>query len=650
MKPLAVFFTVLVAAAGLRAQTTGISGTVFDAETGAPIAGATVCCYVANAPTDSQGNYLIDDLAPGRYRVRAIRAGYETGYYPESVEVVHGRVTERVNFALVRTGAQSGCISGWVTDAETRQPVIGATVCTGSGSGQTDETGYYVIDSLEPRLYQVRAMATGYLDAVYPESVQVLAGQMTGDIDFILQPVAPDPGAIWGRVTCSVGGTTLVGAVVRASSDHLTRTVTQCSTGYRLCDLPPGAYWVSATRTGYEPGHYPESVLVASGQIADDIDFPLVPAGSQTGGFSGFVTNSQTREPVMGALVVAEGPSRGQASTCQRGGYCIRELLPGVYVARAAACGFEPSPLETIEVTAGHITPDVNFSIEPLAGGTGAITGRVRDSLTGIGINDAYLLAWGGSGQGSAGSESCGGYIIRELRAGPYLVRACKPGYYHKLFADTVCVGAGETARDVNFLLAPVQGQDCGISGFVFDGGSQSGVSGASVTAIGPGGSRQTASGPCGDYLVDGLEPGEYSIEVQALGYTPGVYPDPVTVELGVVAAFVSPALYPLTVVAEPRPEPMPGSARLRVEPNPLRGRAQVRFAVAQTGAATLRVLDRSGREVRLLRQGVLNQGIHTVGWDGTDNAGKPVAEGVYFVRLETRAGSDSRQLVLLGR
>lgn len=708
----------LAAVAGLHAQTTGIAGTVVDAETRQPIPGATVCCYVASAQTDSLGNYLIAGIAPGCYRVRAIKTGYQIAYYPESVEVIHGRVTPGIDFTLIRTGAQYGCISGrvtdsrngnvivgaevraagppgsrgtlqgtceyridsllpgkyrvsataagyepgcypesvtvvagqntggicfrlspigsqtggiagWVYDARTRLPIVGATVCCGAGNARTNERGYYIIDGLEPRRYQVRAMAHGYVTAVYPESVEVAGGRVTENINFHLEPSGQQCGGIAGRVTNSETGELIRGAVVRATSGNLSRSVTQCSTGYRFCELPPGRYWVSATCRGFEDGHYPDSVEVIAGQVTDGINFQLRPTGIQYGGIAGFVTNARTGEPIMGALVVALGPSRGRASTCQRGGYAIRELLPGRYVVEACARGFQPGRIGEVEVVAGQTTTGVNFALAPLSGGTGVITGWVRDSLTNAGINDAYILAWGEAGQGSTRSETSG-YAIRELREGAYVVRACKRGYYHRLFPETVYVAAGDTVREINFLLVPVRRQTGGVSGFVFDGFDQTAISGASVIIIGTRGSWEVTSGDCGDYLLEGLEPDDYRIEVRSAGYDPEFYPEAVTVETGVIAGLISPALYPLTSTAEPRATQT--QPRLAASPNPFSGKTRLQFAPAWRETELL-ILDRTGRIVRALTVG---QGRSSASWDGCDDSGRRVAEGIYFCRLNT--------------
>ena len=302
------------------------------------------------------------------------------------------------------------------------------------------------------------------------------------------------------------------------------------------------------------------------------------------------------------------------------------------------------------EVVAGRITPEVNFALEPEPGGTGFIFGFVRDSVTGIGIRGAEVFAWGRAGQGGALTESCGGYVLRELRAGAYLVRASARGYYHKLYPDTVFVVEGETTRNVTFLLRPVLGADGGIGGFVFDGLSQDEIAAAQVTAIGLNGSYIGYSDSRGDYVLDGLEPGEYELEVSADGYTVESYGQPVTVETGVITAFISPALYALTGAAEPKPATGLAANDLRVEPSISRGSVRLSWQLGAAGAARVEVLDRAGRLVRTLSTGQFAAGNHNATWDGRDEVGRLVTAGVYFCRLSTAHGSEMQKAVVLGR
>ena len=100
MKRILVLCSVLTLVAATPAlAVTGISGKVTNAESGQPIAGAAVCTGYGGAYTDSSGNYLIQ-IQPGKYQVHASAEGFKTEVYPESVVVVHGEVTDSIDFAL----------------------------------------------------------------------------------------------------------------------------------------------------------------------------------------------------------------------------------------------------------------------------------------------------------------------------------------------------------------------------------------------------------------------------------------------------------------------------------------------------------------------------------------------------------------------
>lgn len=69
--------------------------------------------------------------------------------------------------------------------------------------------------------------------------------------------------------------------------------------------------------------------------------------------------------------------------------------------------------------------------------------------------------------------------------------------------------------------------------------------------------------------------------------------------------------------------------------PNPFRAATDLRFALPQRAPVSVEVFDVTGRRVAtpLTRQ-ILPAGAHEVRWDGRDHTGRPVATGVYFVRL----------------
>ncbi|MFN8180073.1 MAG: right-handed parallel beta-helix repeat-containing protein [bacterium] len=95
-------------------------------------------------------------------------------------------------------------------------------------------------------------------------------------------------------------------------------------------------------------------------------------------------------------------------------------------------------------------------------------------------------------------------------------------------------------------------------------------------------------------------------------------------------------------------PHPTVGSLSFEVAPNPFRGTARFSFAGSPGTAASLRVYDVAGRRVRTLRSEPLAGPRGEVLWDSRDDAGRAVAPGVYFVRLESGKASATRKIVLV--
>jgi hypothetical protein len=639
VKRLLVLLAGLALVAGLQAQT-GIAGTVTDARTRQPLPGVAVCTGQGGAYTDSTGHYLIQ-IQPGTYQLHASKTGYVTAVYPESIVVIHGQVTQPVDFALEPVGNQNGGIGGRVTDAATGDAIAGALIIANGPNGHGETYSYacggYQIAELPQGKYRVCASAAGYQSQMYPESVLVVAGQVTTGVNFALVASGGGTGSIAGFVSNAGNGEPIAGALLTAVGPNGSGEAHTCRMGgYQITGLPAGRYRVHCRAQGFESQVYPESVTVIAGQNTPGINFALVPEHGELGGISGNVSNSQSGEPVFGALVVAEGPGRGQANTCMRGNYFIGELPAGTYLVVASARGFVTSQPETVEVQAGQVVQGVDFALVPEAGEPGGISGAVTDSATGLPIAGANVFAWGPSGQGLVQTDSTGLYLISGLRAGKYLVRACARGYYHRLYAESVHVQPGQTTERICFALTPCLG--AGISGFVYDGVDQTEVAGALVSATGPGGTEQTFTNSLGEYLLDGLAPDEYIVTVTAPGYNQGSYFEPVLVQAGVIAGLVSPPIYRLTGVEE-SPAPLQAD-RLSVEPSPFSGHATIRWQVSSTELTNLRVFDKSGRAVQTLSASRPASG--SVVWDGSGESGQKLARGTYFIELRT----PSRRLV----
>lgn len=82
--------------------------------------------------------------------------------------------------------------------------------------------------------------------------------------------------------------------------------------------------------------------------------------------------------------------------------------------------------------------------------------------------------------------------------------------------------------------------------------------------------------------------------------------------------------------------------------PNPTAGLSWIPYSLAQEGSIELHVYDATGRVVRTLVNGRMAAGNHYAVWDGRDDAGAPVASGVYFYRVVMDDFVSSRKMMLI--
>ncbi len=82
--------------------------------------------------------------------------------------------------------------------------------------------------------------------------------------------------------------------------------------------------------------------------------------------------------------------------------------------------------------------------------------------------------------------------------------------------------------------------------------------------------------------------------------------------------------------------------------PNPFNPRTTVAFTLETAGSVSLRIYDASGRLVRTLIDGHRGGGNQTVIWNGLDDGGRLVGDGVYLYRLDAAGVSETRKMVLV--
>lgn len=366
--------------------TGGISGTVTDAATGAPLGGVSILVYRALGDpagqdgTDYSGIYTVSGLAPGAYYVRtSAGAPYVDKLYDDlpcpihvcaptggtAVNVTAGATATGVNFSLVLGGK----ITGIVSAAATGEPLVNVRVqaYTAEGSsagisGTTDASGTYTITWLETGSYFLKTSYTfPYLDELYKDvpcpdgycevtagtSVGATAGATTEGINIALTRGA----TIAGTVTASATGSPISGVRVDVYNEN------GASNGWALTD-DTGAYSVTGLKTGTyyaatsnaapysdelyndlpcQPGNCVVTsgmaIIATAGATVAGIDFALSGGGT----IAGTVTDAASGAPLANIRLVAntpDGTKAGEAISGASGQFAITDLTTGTYHVR----------------------------------------------------------------------------------------------------------------------------------------------------------------------------------------------------------------------------------------------------------------------------------------------------------------------------
>jgi hypothetical protein len=338
-------------------------------------------------------------------------------------------------------------------------------------------------------------------------AVVVLLGLTAGGVDVSAEApkaVAANAanGTISGAVTAANSGAPLNGAAVLAYDTNgalVTHTSTSAAGTYSLTDLPPGNYHVRTIAAGFVPLNYIAElyddiqcwgcdvttgavVAVSSGGTTTGIDFALNVGGV----IGGTVTDALTGSPLAGMSVRIYNSTATIATlafTDSSGAYSVLGLPTGSYFAHALGTTNHVGELydnllcvsqcivtagNSISVTAGSTTSNINFALDR----AGSLAGTVTDSVSSATLNGVTVAAYATNGAwlASATTSGAGAYTITGLPAGTYHTRTFNRAGYHDEVYDNlllcfpsclptsgagVSVTAGITTGGVDFALTP---------------------------------------------------------------------------------------------------------------------------------------------------------------------------------------------------
>jgi protocatechuate 3,4-dioxygenase beta subunit len=567
-----------------------ISGTVTDAATGHPLPGIRVSIEIASntrPPTSSawavqtgnDGKYTISGLADGQYTVFAQGKDFITEWYNDQkdrnnanpVVIASASQASGIDFALdQRPPDPVYAISGKVLDAN-GHPITHATVmASGNTSANrpfvtavSDQNGDYTL-TVDEGAWIVWASSQGYVSEWFDNApgpaaatpvVLTFPSPTRSGVDFSLGT----GGAIEGYVLNSSTNAPLAGATVvvlpgpnssTPSGGISSHVVTDQNGFYRISGLAAGDHYVMAQAQGYAPQYFnmaatltlATKVAVIDGQTTTGIDFAL----SRMPGISGMVTNDATSQPIAGAHVFLDGVNtRAVAITDAHGNYHLT-AAPGSYKVRAYAQGYaeewynEKPDYQSADDVIVPPTGDVTGIDFTLTRHGGSISGTVLDE-NGNPVISAQVTVWINSnaqsnstvtGYGKATTDAHGEYTIDALPAGNYLVRAQAAGFIPEFYdnasspqtATLVQLTTNQTAVDIDFELTA----GGGISGTVTDAGTAAPIAHAYVHVRGAlrGMEFGTRTDAQGQYRIEGLPSGNYSVFFAASRYIGEYYDD----------------------------------------------------------------------------------------------------------------------------
>jgi protocatechuate 3,4-dioxygenase beta subunit len=549
-----------------------ISGTVIDALTRRPIAGARIAVAEASGSgagssepseftrSDAKGRFSAPGLLPADYEIRAVKAGYLAATLPRIPASV--RPAASASIALVPAAS----IAGKVVDAQGK-PVAGASVSleparsgrgrfAGGGgfaafrgaraelSTRTGPDGAFRLEGLAaiPSGVPLTASHTGFAPAERP-GITLKAGQALTGIVLVL----PAGLSVKGRVVDDASQP-VAGAAVRVSPSEgrgpgrffrragggasPPNAVTAADGSFTVTGLAAGSYDVTASHDGFSPKT--ASALPAPARQPTGWPSIVLSGGVAVSG----VVHDDQGAPVVGASVslFGEGADPSPTATDATGAFRIANLAKGrPLVLMTDASGFAFS--------SRSVTPPAE-GISIVLGKAGTIRGHVTDGGTGTPVAafsvSATPAARGRRGFGGGGGPAAGfgtpaqvqyaedGSFELSVAPGTWNVRATADGYRPSDVAN-LDLDAGETKEGVEIALK----RGGGLSGHVVDNRGNP-VSGANVACCsaggggnGPGGFGPAggASGPTattdgdGHFALDGLPDGHVTLTVTSTDY-----------------------------------------------------------------------------------------------------------------------------------
>ncbi|WP_459501728.1 carboxypeptidase regulatory-like domain-containing protein [Bacillus sp. C1] len=485
-----------------------ITGTVRDAITNAPIAGAAVNIsdsqgvLLDTVLTDNNGNVITTGLPPGIYTVTVIAQDYQNQIVGA---IVSANTTTPISVSLQ---PNPGGIAGVINPTNINAIVqLYTTDNLFINSIAVDDNGNYQFTNLAPSIYIVKAAAPNY--AASQAGATVHANQTA----IVNLTTSPNPAQIQGLVQDSVGAPVINATVkiIDSGETVIATGLTDQEGRYSAGSIPPGIYNVIVTAPQFQSEQ--RGVSVEANQIVTNFDFTLQ---SNPGAISAQVTDRITGNPLAGATILIRDSQDVlvvSTVTSPFGNIVVSGLKEGSYTVTATAPNYSTEIIGAI--VRRDETTAANLSLTSIVGDiSGIVVDEDQNPVTGANIQ-IHLLNGTGVPLQSFLANPDGTFTVQDLEQGQYLLNVIAPNYA----ASTVSVIV-EVNQTTN-VTVPLTSLPGIITGTITDGQTGVGIGGSTVTVTSNTGIflGKGITDENGNYTITNLPPGVLSITVMASSY-----------------------------------------------------------------------------------------------------------------------------------
>ena len=82
--------------------------------------------------------------------------------------------------------------------------------------------------------------------------------------------------------------------------------------------------------------------------------------------------------------------------------------------------------------------------------------------------------------------------------------------------------------------------------------------------------------------------------------------------------------------------------------PNPFNPTTNINFSLKNASNVQIDIFNLKGQRVKTLISQTINAGEHSITWNGNDDSNSPVSSGIYYYKISTEFGEDTKKCILM--